>query len=319
MIDFTKARNENQTHIGKLYEFGLSNLKPHKAKRNNTVCFSDGFNRYRLEFQKVFYNGKLEGFRHVDFCFSPHYIFNGNLHNGNDLKVTDCIKIIEDTFKHLGFVKEDLDHFKVINLEYGLNLLIDRPIQNIIDGILFTSTRRFKTRQYSTNKISDTTNYKEVKAYGKGAQFLNFPQYNIHPDTFRFEVRSKQTKNIKKLGIETVADLVKPTIYKNLFQSIINEWELILITNETDEVSLNKWNRNATIRNKLNNEKKKYYNNLNNNDNMHRLIKCAIIDKINEISEDAFSTEKTTINTKKEEMQIIHNTVKGGICINNKW
>lgn len=299
MIDFTKARNENQTHIGILYEYGLSNLKPHKAKRNNTVCFSDGFNRFRLEFQKVFYKGKLEGFRHVDFCFSPHYLFNGDLHNGNDLKIIDCIKTIKDTFKQLGFTEKDLSHFKVINLEYGLNLLIDRHIQNIIDGILFTSTKKFITNRYSTNKISDTTKYKQIKAYGKGAQFLNFPQYKIHPDTFRFEVRSKESKNIIKLGVITVEDLVKPNIYKNLFQSIINEWEMVLIINETDEVNLKKWNRHASIRNKLNDEKKKYYNNLNRNYNMHHLIKCSIIDKINHISQNAFSTEGIPINTEE--------------------
>ena len=301
MIDFTKARNENQTHIGNLYEYALAKLKPHKAKSNNILCFSNGFNRYRLEFQKVFYKGKLAGFKYVDFCFSPHYLFNRDLHNGNDLKVTDCIKTIKDTFRQLGFSEEDLVYFKVINMEHGLNIIVDRPIQNIIDGILFTSTKKFKTNQYSTNKISDTTKYKEIKAYGKGAQFLNFPQYYIHPDTFRFEVRSKESKNIRKLGIETISDLLKVDVYKNLFQSIINEWELVLIINETDEVSCNKWNIYATTRNKLNNEKKKYYNNLNNNDNMHHLIKCAIIDKINEISEDAFSTEKTTINTGKDE------------------
>ena len=191
MIDFTKARNENQTHIGNLYEYALAKLKPHKAKSNNILCFSNGFNRYRLEFQKVFYKGKLQGFRHVDFCFRPHYLFNRDLHNGNDLKVTDCIKTIKDTFRQLGFSEEDLVYFKVINMEHGLNILVNRPIHNIIDGILFTSTKKFKTNQYSTNKISDTTKYKEIKAYGKGAQFLNFPQYYIHPDTFRFEVRSK--------------------------------------------------------------------------------------------------------------------------------
>lgn len=299
LIDFTKARNENQTHIGILYEYGLSNLKPHKTKRNNTVCFSDGFNRFRLEFQKVFYRGKFEGFRHVDFCFSPHYIFNRDLHNGNDLKIIDCIKTIKNSFNKLGFTEEDLSHFKIINVEYGLNILIDRPIQNIIDGILFTSTKKFKTNRYSTNKISDTTKYKEIKAYGKGAQFLNFPQYKIHPDTFRFEVRSKESKNINKLGIETISDLLKIDVYKNLFQSIINEWEMVVILNDTDEVCLNKWNNYARIRNKLNDEKKKYYNNLERNYNMHHLIKCAIIDKINEISENAFSTEEMPINTEE--------------------
>ena len=166
MIDFTKAITENQIYISRLLSYAEKNLKPHKPQTNNYICFSNGSSRLRFEFRKVFNKGHLIGFRNVEVCFSPHYIYNNDLHNGNDLAPFDCIKTIKETFLSIGILEGELADFKICNLEYGLNLCIGITIEKLIDGILYTKKTPFivpdpKSRFF---KISDASEYKQIKA-----------------------------------------------------------------------------------------------------------------------------------------------------------
>ena len=158
--------------------------------------------------------------------------------------------------------------------------------------------------QWQYSKISDSTKYKLIKAYAKGIQFEDFPEYGIDRNTFRFEVRSKQSKFINKLGIYNVADLLNLKVYNALSQSLINEWENILII---DLRLINKVNTPEfweeclahKDRNKFRNESKDYYKNIDQKNNLHHLIKCKIIDKITALTNYANSTKETPINKGK--------------------
>ncbi len=65
----------------------------------------------------------------IDVLFKPHYYFNNNLQNANDFKIVDCIKTISElknTFKI------DLKLLKVVNIEFGINVLPPINIKKLI-------------------------------------------------------------------------------------------------------------------------------------------------------------------------------------------
>ena len=162
-----------------------------------------------LDFRKAMEKGKVIGYGHLEIIASPHYHFNHYQHNGNDFAPTDCIEAIADILTYLGIEQEEYESLKVVNIEFGLNLIPESDIKNLINGLLFYKKTPFTIPDTKKPyfKKTDATNYKQIKAYAKGLQFLDYPQYGIHPNTLRFEVKSKQAKNIKKYGIENAQDV----------------------------------------------------------------------------------------------------------------
>lgn len=306
MIDFVKAVTFNQGHIKRLHDYANSNLKPYEPLNNNYLAYSNGSGRFRLEFRKVHSDNVLIGFRNVDVCFTPHYIFNNDQHNGNDLTPKDSVKIIREVFLGLGIAESELNEFQVVNLEFGLNLIPETNVKNIVDGLLFYNRTKFTVPNPKTPyfKITDSTRYKEIKAYAKGLQFEDSPHFGINPNTFRFEIKTKKSNKIKTLGISTIADLLKVEKFSLLFQSILDEWENVLILNENlggENNTVEFWNEllSHAYRNKFNLSKIKYYKDLDWKDNFHHLIKCKIIDKLFEFQECADCPQKTCINIEK--------------------
>lgn len=310
MIDFIKAKTENQTYINRLFSYAQTYLKPHRPQNNNYVCFSNGSGRFRFEFRKIIYKGKLAGFYNVEICFSPHYHFNNDLHNGNDFAPVDATKTIKETFLNIGIAENEMEDFRVVNLEYGLNLVSGLSIENLINGILYTKKTYFEVRKYPYNKISKSTKYKEIKVYAKGLQFADRPHFKIDKNIFRFEVRTKQSKSIDALCFTNLnnlksglcaVDLLSIENYNALFQSLMNEWENVLIINldlKNKENTPEFWNGILAnnYRHKFLKSKQNYYQNLEIKNNLHHLIKCKIIDKITALQKGTFSTQKTTIN-----------------------
>lgn len=295
MIDFLKLTTENQNLINDLLKFAEDNLKPHRAQNNYYLAFSNGSGRFRFEFRKIVKEGELLGFRNVEICFSPHYIFNSDLHNANNFTPQQCIDIIKYVLDFLGIQKTNFKEFAVTNIEFGLNLQIS-GVPDIVGGILYTKRTPFQTKGFSSFKISLSTKHKEIKTYDKGCQF---PMYGIG-EVFRFEVRIKKSRNIQKLGIYDVSDLLEIEKYNSLFQSIVDEWEQILIINKklnTKENTKQFWDDvlHEKNRNRFGIEKRKYYENLHDSENLHREIKVKIIDKINNLSRCANSPQKHPI------------------------
>ena len=270
-----------------------------------------------LDFRKAVENGNVIGYGHLEINVSPHYHFNQYQHNGNDFTPEHSIKTIIDILNYLGIEQREYNELKVVNIEFGLNIIPETDIKSLIDGLYFCKKTPFKTGAFPYFKKTDATSYKQIKAYAKGLQFLEFPQYGIHPNTFRFEVKSKQAKNIEKYGIWNADDLTKLDIYKTLTQILVDEWENVLLINQTpdfsnlkpDEVQFirngNKidfWDdlKDDSNRNKFNRYKEKYYRFLKGKNNLHHLIKLQIIDKLNSYQSGANSTQGNPINTRKE-------------------
>ena len=320
MLDNLKLITYNQTIINRLAEMQVQGFEPYQHRNNNYLGLCKYGKLLRLDFRKVFEAGKLAGFHHVAISISPHYHFNDYLHNGNDFTPKDCVKIITVILTYLGIEPLEIDLLKVVNIEFGLNIIPETDVKNLINGLLFYKKTPFVVPNTENPyfKITDATKYKNIKAYAKGLQFAEFPQYGINPNTFRFEVKSKKGANIQKYGIDNAKDLLKVETYQRLGQELINEWEQILLTNETvdfsdlkpDEVqfvqSANKtefWSAMFTenYRNKFTRYKEKYQRILRGKNNLHTQIKGQIIDKLINWSSGADFPQKTPINPTKDQ------------------
>ncbi|WP_179344227.1 hypothetical protein [Winogradskyella ursingii] len=192
------------------------------------------------------YNGILFEFtKHALYIyFKPHYYFNNNLHNANDFTILNCIKTLRefaDTFK------VDTKELQIINIEFGLNIVIPKNlicVKDFLTLLTYHEQNQFYTdSKHSYCKYSTTTNsngktnvYKIIKCYAKGLQFPVYTDLN----TFRFEVKSNRKKYIESLGIKNLNDLLGPSTYQILENTILKEFDKILIIDEQARPGLTK-------------------------------------------------------------------------------
>ena len=73
--------------------------------------------------------------------------------------------------------------------------------------------------------------YKFIKAYAKGFEPFK-GRFYCAPNTFRFEVKSKQSKCINRWGIFTLEDLTNLEVYNVLAEELINEWSVVLLLDD---------------------------------------------------------------------------------------
>lgn len=309
MIDHLKTRNDDQDTIMNLFHYCEKNLKKDSRGNHHYVNYKDFKTNVKYQFRKIIRDKKLLGFMYVDISFSAHYIFNNSLHNGNDFTPTQSIKTIKNFFDLVGINRKELENFKIINLEFGVNIIPVGNAEDYINGTVFWGRKRFiiPTVKWVNNKITQTSLRKKIKVYAKGHQ-ENFQDYGIDRNTIRVEVHSSKSDYIKTLGMYSVLDLLNVEKYKNLFQSLLDEWENVLLINKTlpnkyaDEKYWNQIlidsNSNKN-KNKFTLEKKKYYKNISLKNNLHHEIKCKIIDKLIFFSQCAFLPHETSINTEK--------------------
>ncbi|WP_431610883.1 hypothetical protein [Chryseobacterium sp. 'Rf worker isolate 10'] len=268
-----------------------------------------------MEFRKSSKNLAENEFTYLDIFVSPHYHFNDYKHNGNDFSPQHSKQALQEIFSILEIQETEYQELQLINLEFGVNIISPIDIKNLITGILFYNrkTQFITSKDFSYYKITDATTHKQIKAYAKGLQFINNPEYKISQNTFRFEVRSKEAKNIRKYGIYSAKDLFSDEVYGVLGQNLLKEWEQLLIVNiepdlegltleekkyllEAKEIEF--WIRKTQndYRNAYSREVKKYYNKSQNRNNLHHQLKVQILDKIFKLLNGAVSTNKTMMN-----------------------
>lgn len=298
----------------------------------------DKFNRHDPEVittkDKYQYKGIIFCFypNELKISFLPHYYFNNNLHNANDFKVIDCVNMILD-FKNTFEI--DLECLKIINLEFGINIVSPIDIKDLIMFLAYHNQNEFRTdneypyskKSYRINKQNKPNDYKIIKAYAKGIQFPDFCDRN----TFRFEIKSDQSKYYNPYGIFNLNDLLNIDVYTMLSTKLIEEFNKVLILDDTIDFSNlnpkqqselkeylhpNFWYRlkQDSQRNKFNKEKTKYYKLLDKTGNhLKKQLENIIIDKLEYLKSGADSTP--LLKTKTDAFSTLYNN---GIGTNNK-
>ncbi|MDY6024667.1 hypothetical protein [Bergeyella zoohelcum] len=316
MLDNLKIRTYNQAIINRLNEVGgfvvcdsLSNR--FTSKQHYTT------EKIKLHFYKV-----ESGYAYVDISLSPHYHFNDYRHNGNDFSVNDCIKTLTDILHLFGIKDTEFSEFKPVNLEFGVNITPHQDTRQIIDGVTYYKKTKFihsrtKGGDLEYSKISDATSEKQIKIYAKGLQcheVLHTPE--IDANTLRYEIKSKRSRYLKKLGINNLTDLLTPKTYTRLSQELINDFNHILILNFNANLdaltpkdrgyitranSVEFWDNltSEKHRNSFGYNRQKYERILKAEKFKHALIFAQILDKILKINFCANSSKKTTMNKGK--------------------
>lgn len=307
MIDNTKFLIDNQAIINRMLQHPDFIVCRSKTNNYHSLRHKKFGVKLSLDFRKILKNGDIIGYRHLELNTSPHYHFNNYQHNGNDFTPENSIKTIINILTYLGIEETEYIELKVCNIEFGLNVIPETEIKTLINGLLFYKKTPFKKVGFPYFKKTDATTYKQIKAYAKGLQFADIPGYGIDTNTFRFEIKSKESKNIKKYGIITVTDLLSFKTYERLGQILLDEWARVLITNldpdlkdlKPDEVKfvLNAkknvfWDKMYRV--KFSRSKEKYHLILGARNNIHAQIKRLIIDKLFSFQNVTFSTQRTT-------------------------
>ncbi len=289
-----------------------------KPKNNyyHSLMHRDFGIKLSLDFRKAVESGNVIGYGHLELNISPHYHYNGYLHNGDDFTPENSVKSISDILTYLGIKADEYDMLKVVNVEFGVNIIPECNVKNLINGLYFYKKTQFRNYNFPYFKRTEATTYKQIKVYAKGLQFAEFPEYGINENTLRFEIKTKQSKNIKKYGITNAGNLLNLETYNRLSQELNNEWEQILLVNleanlerkNTDEVDyiLKANNKEFWVeiikekhRNTFQINKEKYCKIIGSKNDIQLQIKTKIIDKLFLLAKCANSTQPTPINRGK--------------------
>ena len=272
MIDFVKIKITDEALINQVWSNEILEYDGKSEKR-----FNDELKELVKKKYKNLYFTKYQD--RIEISGSLHYFFNNGIHNSNDFSVKDCINTIMQ-IRDLFML--DLEKCKLINLEYGVNIIPSIDVEDLVHNIMYHDKRQFtRPTKHFYYKIAGNEAYKHVKAYNKSVQFPS-----LCNNTFRFEVKSKQSKYINSLDLFTLNDLAVTGTYNRLMEELIKEWDNVLLfdlSKNIDKKYLNTyfWEdilKNGS-RNKFNNQKKRYYYKLGNN-NLHSQIRKTLIQKM---------------------------------------
>lgn len=227
MIDFLKIMVTDEILINKFY-------------LDERLTFHDRHEKLsHFDFETIYaketktYEGILFCFndKGLEILFRPHYYYNGNVHNANDFTAQDCISVLSEFVNTFDIT--DFEKYRIVNIEFGLNAISDIPVKHLITHTAYHQRNQFlndcdlpySKKSYSSNRFGKANNYKMIKFYAKG---LQFPQY-ADEYLFRFEIKSKKSQYINRLGIENLSDVLQYDTYLKLKEALLNEFKDVLI------------------------------------------------------------------------------------------
>lgn len=218
MIDFLRIRTFSQSEILNLRGLELATDYPIQGWE----CYKVN-DRIKFRFKPLYQNSEFIGYAFADLSIQPHFIFNDGKHNGNDFTPSDCIQILKRIFKDLGI--QDLAEFQIIGIEFGVNVIPETDIKEIINSILYWKRKPFKRNKADFSLITDSTAHKQIKAYAKGLDAIErLKTDEVHPNAFRFEIKSKERKFLNL----TAMDLLDSRVYDDFQKRILTDLNFTL-------------------------------------------------------------------------------------------
>ena len=158
---------------------------------------------------------------------SLHKFKNKGIHNYDDYFffqfLATVVKLEEDFGINIG-------HARLLNLEYGVNIIPPIPSKKIIEGLMFYKTTRFKDihlAQPGRFKRVDLQRF-SIKVYDKGAQYQE-----LDHELLRVEIQVKKMAYFNKIEIETLADLLDKDKLRRLGLDLISKWSSLLFFDPT--------------------------------------------------------------------------------------
>jgi len=305
-IDYLKILSKNEDFAERLYRSPLLNRYSYTQKFNNKLNEVKELKQATniMSYKEVLFCffSKDDLFTKLEILIKPHYYFNDNEHNANDFSAIDCINTLTEIKNIFDFNPEELS---ILNIEFGLKIISPIDIKDLVSCTIYhnknefinsSDSLRYSKVSYRYNENGKSNKYKQIKFYAKGLQYPYYTDIN----TLRIEVKSKERKYIKTLGVNTYADLLKFETYRKLSEVIISESKQILILDihnkgenlTNKELSKLDEYRNSYYwvkslqgsRNLFNRHKTKYFEILEKTgNNIHSKLNILIDDKLNKL------------------------------------
>lgn len=315
LIDYLKILSFNNELAERLYNDPLLSKYSKSSKFNNKLD--------KQQIEEIKQSTYIFSYKEILFCFfqkdnvftkleiliKPHYYFNSNKHNANTFSAIDCINTLTEIKNKFNLPIEELE---IKNIEFGINGTSPIDCKNLISYAIYhernefinsSDELRFSKISFKHHSSGKANTYKQIKFYAKG---LQFPQYT-DINTFRFEIKSKQSKYINSIGIKcckdiirTYKDLLKLKTYLKLSDVLKDEFKKVLILDIDNKkqnltpkevLKLDKYLNSVywikslqESRNVFSENKQKYFKLLNKtNSNIHYNLYLIFEEKIKEI------------------------------------
>lgn len=299
MIDFLRIRTFSQSEILNLR--GLELVLDYPIQGWECLKLND---RVKLRLKPLYQDGEFIGYAFADLSIQPHFIFNNGVHNGNDFTPTDCILTLNKIFEDLRI--QDLAEFQIIGIEFGVNVVPETEIKEIINSIKYWKRKPFKRNKADFSLITDSTAHKQVKVYAKGIDAIErLKTDEVHPNAFRFEIKSKERKFLNL----TALDLFDTEVYEDFQRRIVSDLNFTLFVSKPQTkkglsikekrelkelTNPDSWTAylNDKNRDKFNYQRKKYERIMAKIPNVKSEIKELIEAKFYQWQNSAFSTKK---------------------------
>lgn len=156
----------------------------------------------------------------MDITGSLHKLYN-NGKNDNDFTFTELADTIAYLIQTFG---ESIMNFKILRLEYGVNIDTPIPASELINQTIIYKTKRANVLNYNNGlmKCFRLTQY-EVKIYDKGLQT------NAGYNKLRFEIKILNSQYLKATKIRTLKDLLKIEVWNKLASHLYDVFINLLI------------------------------------------------------------------------------------------
>ncbi len=278
MIDFVKIyyRNKDLIEPFILSEENFPNLKAETGYHTGELNYPY---KDKIENMNLIVNEKS-----LAISNSLHKLKNyrefGEDHNHNDFTYSELIKTID----FLESKTVDIESSKLTRFEFGLNIEVDKPAEDIINDSVFMHSLKLHSLDNNFNgrgrlKMFNHNEY-DIKIYDKAKQ------YGLPKNVLRFEVKYKKSNAFNKKGIYKLSDLKQKAALMLLFKDLIKRFdEMIIIDDRILDFSTQK---KLTIYTSFN-----YWEQFKHRENRNK--KAKELKKFNQFLED-----NSLLQTKKE-------------------
>ena len=232
MIDFIKLywqdKNRLQSHVLNEGNFEEVNMVLEKHSSEIKYPYTTHFTGMKVGLTQK--SGYVKNSIHKSY----NILKTGKEHNYNDFTYSNICEEIE----YLSSRLVDLDKSRITQLEFGLNIPIDTPAENIIrrNVIMHKLKGANHNRQYFGRgefKQFDYHNY-VLKIYDKAKQ------YRLNTNVLRFEVKYIKAIDFQGLGIFNIEDLKNKMKLRKLFLLLLKRFDELTIIDEYGDSEIQK-------------------------------------------------------------------------------
>ncbi|NRD18598.1 hypothetical protein HNV08_00955 [Winogradskyella eckloniae] len=228
---------------------------------------------------------KLYNMLHADEC-----------QNYNDFRYTALCNTID----YLDSKLIDLRKTRLTQLEFGLNIKLSLPAEDIIKQSIILHKLKIHNHNEQFNGKGEYKQFNHSNYYFK--IYDKAKHYNLSEHIIRFEIKYKTSKGFNPLGIHNIHDLKSKSLLQNLFDDLLKRFDELTIVDSISAgskitrkdtrklesyLSYNYWEKLSERENRnIKREERKAFQSLLEKNNLLKtkaVLRASLIQKFNEL------------------------------------